>query len=96
MLRSVSSWRRRLLNEKMGKPTRIKDKVSFCLGIIGIVAISYNLGVSILFYSREPLELFVFTLLTVFSTLFFGWLITSNIRSSEEIYGENRKRKRKK
>lgn len=68
----------------MGKPSRIKDKTSVIIGVLGLIGIVFNLWKAVFTVKRPPFELFAYLLLTVFSTVFFYWLISSNIRKNSE------------
>lgn len=64
----------------MAKPTIIKDKMSVFIGVLGFIGIVFNLWRTVFFIQRHPIDLFIYLLLSVFSTVFFSWLILSNIR----------------
>lgn len=64
----------------MAKPTIIKDKFSIFVGILGLVGVVFNLWRAVFNINRNSFELFTYLLLTVFATVFFSWLIFSNIR----------------
>ncbi len=68
----------------MPRPPRIKDGVSVFIGVIGVIGIVINLWISVFTTKRHPFNLFAYLLLTVFSTVFFVWLIDSNIRKNSE------------
>jgi hypothetical protein len=64
----------------MAKPTIIIDKVAFFIGIFGMCAIVFNLWKVAFAVRNNRLGLFFYLMMSIFSTFFFGWLITSNIR----------------
>lgn len=76
----------------MGKPPRIKNKTAIFIGVLGFVGIVFNLWRSVFSIEKSSLDLFAYLLLSLFSTIFFSWLIFSNIRSNKE-YSKSKKEK---
>jgi len=80
----------------MGKPPRVKDWTAIIIGILGYVGVVFNLWKALFFVDFIGFNLFLFLVLCVFSTLFFSWLIFSNIRGNREYDKPKKSIRRKK
>lgn len=69
----------------------------FFVGWVGIFSIVANFWKIVFYTPLEPWTFIWFLTLAIFSTAFFGWMVSMNVRSDEEIrYGDKKNKKKHK